>query len=133
MRSAPSRAPTPTAAGRRPWPRTRPTPRLGARLFGLPRDVWLAGCGGVLLGSVAAATAYWMYLHVGGPTGAGIAVIPVSLVVVAVAYGLLARRHRRASDWLGLGYTAAVVVVTGMLMLWEVLRGFYAELSFAAW
>ena len=93
----------------------------------------LAGGGGVIVGAGAAITAFWSYLHAGGPTGTGVAVIPASLLLVAVTYAILARRRRRASDWLGLGYTAAVVLATGLLMLWEVLRGFYAEISFAAW
>ena len=93
----------------------------------------LACGGGVAVGAIAAVTAYVSYVHAGGPTAAGVGIIPASLAIVAVAYAILARRRRRASDWLGLGYTVAVVLATGLLMLWEVLSGFYAELSFAAW
>jgi hypothetical protein len=134
MRSAVSPTPPPSAAERRASPPSRrPPPRAGARRAALPRELRLACLGGVLLGTAAAVTAFWSYLSAGGPTVAGVAVIPGSLLVVAVAYAVLARRGRRTSDWLGLGYTAAVVVVTALLMVWEVLRGFYAELSFAAW
>jgi hypothetical protein len=77
----------------------------------------------------AAATAYWSYLRAGGPTRLSVAVIPASLLVVAAVYAILARRRRRASDWLGLGYTAAVVGVTGLLMFWEVVHGFYAQVA----
>jgi drug/metabolite transporter (DMT)-like permease len=107
--------------------------RVDLRKSGLPRDVGLACGAGAVVGTVAAATAYWLYLHDGGPTSAGIAVVPASLLIVAIAYALLARRRRRLGDWLGLGYTVAVVGVTGLLMLWEIVRGFYAQLSFAAW
>ena len=134
MRSAASRPAAPPPAGRRPVATTVPVRRAGARPAGLPRDAAVSCGAGVFVGTVAAATAYWLYIDAGGPTRAGVAVIPSSLLIVAVAYAILARRHRRRlGDWLGLGYTGAVVVVTALLMLWEILRGFYAELSFAAW
>jgi hypothetical protein len=98
---------------------------------GVPRHVALAGASGASLGAVAAVIAYVSYFHAGGPAGA--AVIPVSALIVAIGYGLLVRRHRRASDWLGLGYTVAFLLASGLLMAWEVLSGFYAELTFAAW
>lgn len=132
------------AAGRRESPgpsrpRAAASPRPGGGaairrfVMGLPLDVALACGGGVAVGAIAAITAYASYVHAGGPTGAGVGIIPASLLIVAVAYGILARRRRRASDWLGLGYTVAVVLATALLMVWEVVSGFYAEISFAAW
>jgi hypothetical protein len=93
--------------------------------------VALACAGGVVVGAVAATMAYVSYFHAGGPAGASI--FPASLLIVAVAYAMLVRRRRRASDWLGLGYTVAVLLASGLLMAWELLSGFYAALTFAAW
>src|SRR5262245_35743319 len=119
MRSAASRPSPPPPPGQR-VPTIRPVRRASVIAQGLPRDVALACGAGTVVGTAAAATAYWLYLHAGGPTGAGVAVIPASLLVVAAAYALLAHKHRRVGDWLGLGYTVAVVGVTGLLMLWEI-------------
>ena len=55
-------------------------------------------------------------------------------MIVGVLYLALARARRaRASDWLALGYTAAVVLATALLMLWEAARELYAEMNVAVW
>jgi drug/metabolite transporter (DMT)-like permease len=103
-------------------------------LGGFPRDLKVAGAVGLGVGAFAAGTAYYFYATAGGPTLPGVAVIPLSLLVVAVAYVVLVRRRMpRASDWLALGYTAAVVLASTLLMLWEAARELYAEMNVAVW
>ena len=46
---------------------------------------------------------------------------------------LACARRARASDWLALGYTAAVVFATALLTLWEAARQLYAEMNVAVW
>ncbi len=104
---------------------TRPT---------VKRDVALACAGGLGVGGLAAVVAYFSWVGANGPTVAGVAVIPLSLIVVGVVRVLLARRRRgRASDWVALGYTAAVVVAVALLALEEALRGLYQELNATVW
>jgi ABC-type nickel/cobalt efflux system permease component RcnA len=82
----------------------------------LPRDVAIACATGMGLGGLGLGTALAL------------------LVIVGVLYLVLARARRaRASDWLALGYTAAVVLATALLMLWEVARELYAEMNVAVW
>jgi Zn-dependent protease with chaperone function len=106
-------------------PRPRPT---------IKRDVAVACAGGLGVGAVAAVVAYWSWVTAGGPTFVGVAVIPGSLIIVAVVHVLLARRRRaRESDWVALGYTAAVVGAVALLALEKALRGIYQELNTTVW
>ena len=96
-------------------------------------EVELAGAAGLGVGAVAAGVVYACWLHARGPTLAGVAAILVSVAVVAGARFSLARRRRvRASDWLALGYTAAIVVAVALLAIDEALRGIFDELNGAA-
>jgi len=98
------------------------------------RDVAVACAAGLGVGAVAAVFAYWSWVTAGGPTFLGVAVIPGSLAVVAIVHVLLARRRRaRESDWVALGYTAAVVGAVALLALEEALRGIYQEMNAAVW
>jgi hypothetical protein len=109
--------------------RRMPRPRLEIK-----RDIAVACAAGLGVGAFAAVVAYWSWVTAGGPTFLGVAVIPGSLIVVAVAYVLLARRRRaRESDWVALGYTVAVVGAVALLALEEALRGIYQELNTAVW
>jgi hypothetical protein len=97
------------------------------------REVEIAGAAGLGVGAVAAGVAYACWLQARGPTLAGVAAILVSVVVVVGARFDLARRRRvRASDWLALGYTAAIVVAVALLAIDEALRGIFDELNGAA-
>jgi hypothetical protein len=98
------------------------------------RDVMLASATGLGVGALAAVVAYLSWIDAGGPTLLGVAVIPISLIVVAVVHVLLARRRRaRESDWVALGYTAAIVVAVALLAVEQALRGIYEELNAAVW
>jgi len=98
------------------------------------RDVLLASVTGLGVGTLAAVVAYLSWIDAGGPTLLGVAVIPISLIVVAVVHVLLARRRRaRESDWVALGYTAAIVVAVALLAVEQALRGIYEELNAAVW
>ena len=109
--------------------RCMPRPRLPIK-----RDVAVACAAGLGVGAFAAVVAYWSWITAGGPTFVGVAVIPGSLIVVAIVHVLLARRRRaRESDWVALGYTAAVVGAVALLALEEALRGIYQELNTTVW
>jgi len=100
----------------------------------IKRDVAVACAAGLGVGAFAAVVAYWSWITAGGPTFIGVAVIPGSLIVVAVVHVLLARRRRaRESDWVALGYTAAVVGAVAVLAVEEALRGIYQELNTTVW
>jgi hypothetical protein len=100
----------------------------------IKRDVAVACAAGLGVGAFAAVVAYWSWITAGGPTFVGVAVIPGSLIVVAVVHVLLARRRRaRESDWVALGYTAAVVGAVALLALEEALHGIYQELHATVW
>jgi hypothetical protein len=108
-------------------------PRRATSIAGMPRDVRLACGAGVGVGAVAAATAYVSWAC-WGPTPFGVAAIPLSLLVVGALYVLLVRRRKpRASNWLALGYTGAILLVTVVLVAEEALRGLYQELYVTAW
>ena len=100
----------------------------------LPRDVALACATGLGLGAVGLGTAFALHARADGPTWIAIALLPASMVIVAGLYLVLVR-HRRAreSDWLALGYTAAVVLATALFTIWEVAHQFYAEMNVAVW
>ena len=99
-----------------------------------PRDLALACALGLGVGAFAAGTAYYFYVHAGGPTLPGVAVIPLSLLIVAAAYAILAwRRRARASDWLALGYTAAILLSIVLLTIEEALHELWAEFSLTVW
>jgi len=98
------------------------------------RDVAVWCAVGLGVGIVATTFAYVSWMVSGGPTAFGVAVIPLSLVLVAFARVQLARRRRaRASDWVALGYTAAIVVSVALLAIEEMLRGIYQELNATVW
>jgi hypothetical protein len=110
------------------------TPGMARPQFKIGRDVALASAAGLGVGTVAAVVAYFSWMEAGGPTLLGVAVIPLSLIVVAVTHVLLARRRRaRESDWVALGYTAAIVVAVALLAVEQALRGIYQELNVAVW
>jgi len=99
-----------------------------------PRELTLAWGAGLGVGVVTAATAYACYVHAGGPTVPGVAVIPVSVLVVAALYVVLARRRMvRASDWLALGYTAAILLSLAALTVHQALHEFWLELNATVW
>ena len=113
---------------------SRPVMRARMDLGGFPRDLKVAGAVGLGVGAFAAGTAYYFYATAGGPTLPGVAVIPLSLLVVAVAYVVLVRRRMpRASDWLALGYTAAILLSIVLLTIDEALREVWAELNLTVW
>ena len=115
-------------ASRRPGVRTR------IRRERPPRELTVAGAAGVGVGAVAAGTAYYFYASTGGPTLPGVAVIPLSFLIVVVSYVVLARRRRaRASDWLALGYTAAILLSIALLTIDEALHEFWAEINLTVW
>ena len=96
----------------------------------LPRELALAAATGLGVGVFAAGTAYGYYVQNGGPTWMGVGVIPISLLIVAALYvGLARRRKPRASDWLALGYTAAIVLAIGLLTVQEALQELAVELN----
>jgi len=106
--------------------------RTGVRA--MPRDVRLAGFAGLGVGALAAATAYFSYVRWGGPTLAGVTAIPLSMLVIGTLYVQLVRRRMpRASNWLALGYTAAILFVTVLLAVEETVRGIYQELYVGSW
>ena len=98
-----------------------------------PRDVAIACATGIGLGGLGLGTAFALHARAGGPTWIAVSLLPLSLVTVGVLYLVLARRRARASDWLALGYTAAVVLATALLTLWEAGREFYAEMNVGVW
>jgi FtsH-binding integral membrane protein len=99
-----------------------------------PRELALAWGAGLGVGIVTAGTAYAFYAHAGGPTVPGVAVIPFSMAVVAALYVALARRRMvRASDWLALGYTAAILLSLAALTVQQALHEFYLELNATVW
>ena len=100
----------------------------------LPRDVAIACATGIGLGGVGLGTAFALHARADEPTWIVVSLLALSLVIVGVLYLVLARARRaRASDWLALGYTAAVVLATALLMLWEAARELYAEMNVAVW
>jgi len=100
----------------------------------LPRDVAIACATGMGLGGLGLGTALALHARPDEPTWIVVSLLPLSLVIVGVLYLVLARARRaRASDWLALGYTAAVVLATALLMLWEAARELYAEMNVAVW
>ena len=111
---------------------TRPSARGVLSL--LPRDVAIACATGIGLGGLGLGTAFALHARAGEPTWIVVGLLPLSLVIVAVLYLVLAyARRARASDWLALGYTAAVVLATALLTLWEAARELYAEMNVAVW
>ena len=97
------------------------------------RDVAAAGATGLSVGTIAAGVAYGAYVTAGGPTLAGAAIIPISVLVVAVLRVLLARRRQaRASDWVVLGYAGGIVLATVLLTVAEVLQAVYDDFGGAA-
>ena len=99
-----------------------------------PRDVAIACATGIGLGGLGLGTAFALHARADEPTWIVVSLLPLSFVIVAVLYLVLARARRvRASDWLALGYTAAVVLATALLMLWEAARELYAEMNVAVW
>jgi hypothetical protein len=108
--------------------------RSRALLPVLPRDVALACATGLGLGAVGLGTAFALHARADGPTWIAVALLPGSMVTVGVLYLVLARlRRARESDWLALGYTAAVVLATALLTIWEAGRELYAEMNIAVW
>ena len=100
----------------------------------LPRDVAIACATGMGLGGLGLGTALALHARADEPTWIVVSLLPLSLVIVGVLYLLLARRHHpRASDWLALGYTAAIVLATAMLTVWEAARELYAEMNVGPW
>ncbi len=100
----------------------------------LPRDVALACATGVGLGGFGLGAAFALHARADGPTWLAVSLLPLSVLLVAGLYFFLARhRHGRASDWLALGYTGAVVVATALLILWEAARSLYAEMNVGVW
>jgi hypothetical protein len=78
--------------------------------------------------------AYWSWIATGGPTLPGVAVLPISMLVVAALHVLLARRRLAAAgDWVALGYTAGIVVSVAVLAVHEALHGIYQELTPTGW
>jgi hypothetical protein len=109
-------------------------PRASSGFPRPPRDLALACGTGLGLGGLAAGTAFVSYIRAGGPTWSGVGVIPFSVLLVGVLYlRLLRRRKLRASDWLALGYTASIILATGLLTLWEAFREFYAGIAPTTW
>src|SRR5882724_11474437 len=109
---------------------SRPDVRAGIELPGLPRDLTVACTVGLGVGAFAAGTAYYFYATTGGPTLPGVAVIPLSLLVVAISYVVLMRhRKERASDWLALGYTAAILLSIALRTIDEALHEVWAEIN----
>ena|SRR5438552_3111903 len=107
-------------------------PRIDFRR--LPRDLTIACAVGLGVGAFAAATAYYFYATAGGPTVPGVAVIPLSFFIVAISYAVLARRRKvRASDWLALGYTAAILLSIVLLTIEEALHELWAGLNLTVW
>jgi|SRR5581483_8911628 len=97
-------------------------------------DARLACTMGIVLGGLAFGTAFSSYLVGGGPSWTAVAVLPGSVLILAALYVAFARASRlRASDWLALGYTAAVVSGAAFVMLWETARTFHAELTVGSW
>lgn len=92
------------------------------------RPAATAGAAGLSVGVIAAGVAYAAYVTSGGPTLAGAAIIPLSVLVVAVLRVLLARRRQaRASDWVVLGYAGGIVLATVLLTVAEALEAIYAD------
>ena len=113
---------------------SRPGVRAGIELRRPPRELTLAGAVGLGVGAFTAGTAYYFYASTGGPTLPGVAVIPLSFLIVAVSYLVLAgRRQGRASDWLALGYTAAILLSIVLLTIDEALHEFWAEINRTVW
>ncbi len=100
----------------------------------LPRDVALACATGVGLGGFGLGAAFALHARAEGPTWMAVSLLPLSMLLVGALYLFLVRhRHGRASDWLALGYTAAVVVATLLLTLLEAGRELYAEMNVGVW
>ncbi len=111
---------------------TAPGTRIVSRK--LPRGLALAWSAGLGVGIVTSAVAYAFYASAGGPTVTGVGVIPLSILVVGGLYVALARRRMvRASDWLALGYTAAILLSIAALTVHEALHEFYLELTAPVW
>ena len=116
------------------WEAVATSPPARGVLFVLPRDVAIACATGMGLGGLGLGTALALHARADEPTWIVVSLLPLSLVIVGVLYLVLARARRaRASDWLALGYTVAVVLATALLMLWEVARELYAEMNVAVW
>jgi hypothetical protein len=99
-----------------------------------PRELTVAAGVGLGVGVFAAGTAYYFYASTGGPTLPGVAVIPLSFLIVAIGHVVLTRRRKaRASDWLALGYTAAILLSIVLLTIGEALSEFWAELNQTVW
>jgi len=109
-------------------------PSSRAVLSLVPRDVAIACATGIGLGGLGLGTAVALHARPEEPTWIVVSLLPLSLVIVGVLYLVLAgARRARASDWLALGYTAAVVLATALLMVWEAARELYAEMNVAVW
>ena len=113
---------------------SRPGARAGIEFRRPPPELTVAGTVGLGVGAFAAGTAYYFYASTGGPTLFGVAVIPLSFLIVAISYVVLARRRKeRASDWLALGYTAAILLSIVLLTIDEALREVWAQLNQTVW
>jgi len=100
----------------------------------LPRDLTLAWVAGLGVGILACAVAYAFYGTASGPNVLGAGIIPLSAIVVGALYVMLARRRMvRASDWLALGYTAAILLSLVALTVREALHEFYLEMTGPVW
>jgi hypothetical protein len=100
----------------------------------LPRDLTLAWVSGLGVGILACAAAYAFYGTASGPNVLGASIIPLSAIVVGALYVVLARRRMvRASDWLALGYTAAILLSLVALTVREALHEFYLEMTGPVW
>ena len=109
-------------------------PSARSVLSALPRDVAVACATGIGLGGLGLGTAVALHARPDEPTWIVVSLLPLSLVIFGVLYLVLARlRRARASDWLALGYTAAVVLATALLTLWEAAHELYAEMNLAMW
>ena len=61
-------------------------------------------------------------------------ILLIALLVVAISYVVLMRhRKERASDWLALGYTAAILLSIALLTIDEALHEVWAELNLTVW
>jgi len=111
-----------------------PHASLPPALRRLPRDLSLACAAGIGVGISAAAIAYAFYVHARGPTWTGVAIIPISVLIVAALYvGLGRRRLPRASDWVVLGYTAAMILSTVLLTVQQMVSQFFANFDSVVW
>ncbi|HJQ82968.1 MAG TPA: hypothetical protein VKA21_02755 [Candidatus Binatia bacterium] len=112
----------------------RPARSLPALLAWVPRELAVAAAVGLGVGTFAVVTAYALYVRAAGPTVPGVTVILLSAVVLGVFYVALGRRKKsRASDWLALGYTAAILIALAVFTVHQALAGVYRALNVTVW